>query len=379
MHFRCKDSIQIDKKPSDYFEEYPLAQFVLKEYERMIVSENSASWRNILERQYEVVKHYIFDYIEHNQVKKIFLLLKQVQNVLLHIRQSTIPVAEVSYHNYTYAGSYHDILKMYYGIISSLLTIGYHMEHDDQTIQYEIVYCVDFESTPQLHSDMYVLSNINYNKRFVVFHLPFEAFTDIETTVKLLIHEVFHYIAPISRGKRNRRLLEIWSVSVFKGMLKGLYSDYQVSDEVIARIVHHMQVHFTEISGKIYEAIKKIKELELLDNFILNDFIRDNSKIFQMLYLMAQKVFTCYWDEMFQILEEDISSIYKEFKGKVFNNDRFLNSLSTDIKVLALASKEAFCDLNMIKLFDMNVGDYLLTFYNLLFGKYKNLERVCLK
>ncbi len=397
--------IRKNEKPSDYFKEYPLAQFVLKEYERMIVSENSASWRNILVKQYAVVRHYIFDYIEHNQVEKIFLLLKQVQNVLLHIRQSTIPVAEVPYHNYTYAGSYHDILKMYYGIISSLLTIGYQMGHDDKTLQYEIIYCVDFESTSKLHSDMYVLSDISYNKRFVVFHLPFEAFTDIETTVRLLIHEVFHYIAPFSRAKRNRRLLEIWSVSVFKGMLKVLYDDYQIPDEVIVRIMRHISEHFAEVDKKIYEVIKNIKELELLDDFILNDFIRDNSKIFQMLYLMAQKVFTCYWNKMFQIPEEDFSliyrgmtgkdlekpenddlelqkllePIYKEFKGKMFNNDKFLNSLSADIKVFALASKEAFCDLNMIKLFDMNVGDYLHTFYKLLFGKYKNLENSLFK
>lgn len=144
--------------------------------------------------------------------------------------------AEVPYHNYTYAGSYHDILKMYYGIISSLLTIGYQMEHDEGTLQYEIVYCVDFESTSKLHSDMYILSDMRYDKRFVVFHLPFEAFTDIETTVKLLIHEVFHYIAPFSRKNRNKLLLEIWSVSVFNRMLKLLFGKYKNLDSNIFNV-----------------------------------------------------------------------------------------------------------------------------------------------
>lgn len=159
-----------------------------------------------------------------------------------------------------------------------------------------------------------------------------------------------------------------------------------------------MKGSFAQVNEKIYLEAKGI--MNGFDDFILNDFIRTDGKVNRMFRLLAERAFSYYCDETFRISEEAFSFVYRKIaeddleklkhgeelasqklKALVrivltqkLKNVGFYTYISADMSRFALASKEAFCDLNMIKLFGMGVADYLYTFYKLLFGKYKNLD-----
>ena len=378
-----EDEISIEEKTisnySDTVNQIPLVQFILKEYEKMIKSRNTVAWKEILSRQYEIVRKLIEEYSEGQDIEMLYSLLRHTQNVLLHIRQATTPIAQVPYHNYTYSGSYNDILRMYYGVIASLVELGYQMPHDKSTIAYEIEFCVDFEMTSKIHSTMYYSKDSSYNKRFVVFHLPFEAFTDVKRIVTYLVHEVFHYIAPYCREKRNIILLEMWSISIILRLVNTLNTEFGVNH-------HECETILIEFSKKGFmknEIIQKAKEvMPDFEKRIINDFILDRGTsycfsklakeillIFVMELCNNEEVCSSICEKVDEINEKQNLTLKQKTIYAVLNkmeNDIFYNYVRLDMKWNAQAVKEAFCDINMVKVMKMSLLDYLRILYDLL-------------
>lgn len=337
---------------------YPMAQYILKEYERAINSNNCKAWREMLNKQYRVVKKLINYYDSEKMEHVLFPLLKQLQNVLLRIRQATTPIAEVPYYNYIYAGSYNKILKMYYGIIDAMFKIGYQMPHTKNTIQYDISYCVDFESTSAVHSNMYIG---NDNERFVVFHLPYESFTNIKETTQLLGHEVFHYIAPIDRSFRNDLILKIWSCDIINQISKILRTRYKILESHVKTIISECVDDET-----IKQKIKKIvtnPDIKF-NQMIINDFIE--GKYDGAFVNVAHKIIDLFLDKIKElgIVDKEIKerNLLYEIKQMMLLDEK-QKYFSQSLKTIAQASKEVFCDINMIKMFNINLNDYLQLTY----------------
>ena len=375
-----KFSLEEDRELMESCCDIPIAQFVIKEYHRLIHSTQSGWWSKVLEKQFHSVKIFLREYAENGNKELLNALLRQIQNILLHIRQSTISTTEVPYLNYIYAGSYNDIMKMYYGIISELFDIGFQMEHDEEECQYEISFCVDFESTAYVHSDMYKLPQSNKRKRFVVFHLPFDAFTDIEGTVKFLCHEVFHYIAPYSRKKRNRILLNIWSRKQIQRMLGRMIDAYRFSDELKYLLGRKYIVgeddRMTERLDRIYDRTRE--RYKGYDRWIINKFWGENRNEFRRIY---KYILDDTLDDLFdrksglsdlifaEIAEGETNAEgEKEIRGlvrRMLDSDSQFFYSADEVKHIAHAYREAFSDLNTVHLFGLDVAEYLQMFYQL--------------
>lgn len=367
-------------------QEIPMAQFVIKEYQRLIHSRQSGKWSLVLAEQFEVVKRFLLDYVENQKMEQMYFLLKELQNILLHIRQSTISATEVPYLNYVYAGSYNDIMKMYYGIISELFQIGYQMGHDEKICQYNITFCVDFESTTKIYSDMYMLSDPTIMERFVIFHLPFDAFTDIESTVKFLAHEIFHYIAPFSRKERNKKLTLIWSKKLIQGLVEGLTDHYDFSEEIQSSLekeyCREEDEHMKPLFDNIYLCMKGLMENDSIDfdRIIINGFMKGTPYVWhfyeaynKIIEMVLGDIFSKYPLVVKKICEKHrLSSLegkvedlaYREVSKKLNSKEDFHYAIKM-LNDIANSYREAFCDLNAAFLFEMNAEDYLNFFYNL--------------
>lgn len=363
----------------------PMVHFILKEYETMLKSDNIISWRNILYEQYMAAKNLIDYYRKDNQMQLLYPFLRQIQNVLLHIKQAVNPVAEVPYHNYAYSGSYNDILKMYYGVISTLLKLGYSIPHDESTEKYPITFCVDFESAQDIHSDMYISPYKENLNRFVVFHLPFEAFTDIRKTVQYLIHEVFHYIAPYSREKRNKILLILWSEKICIKLIEILKKTFCMEDSQMKKITEIL-LNSQNSEEKIYAEIKKT--VSDFDELIINDFTQKDKSVFGLNKLVKDicKIYLdnlresdfevyryIYTEKMNGTSDENEDTIYLKVYQEIlkyFDNNKTLEFYFCDeMTNIALALKEAFCDINMIEIFDLSLEEYVKIFYDMYLKK----------
>lgn len=344
---------------------HPISRFILKEYERMINSNRCICWKGILRHQYDAYVKFVEEYTKSGNEESLCMLNNEVQTVLLHINQATTPIYEVPYHNYYYAGSYNDILKMYYGVIAAIFNIAYKLPHDEETHQYEMAYSVNFEAATKVHSSIYTLKSDP--KRFVVFHLPYDAFMKFDRTIKLLVHECFHYIAPFSRKNRNFIFLKVIIIHIWEQYVAYL-TDKGLSDDNCKIFMKYFFDRFgefckeidSEISPKFYE-------------YVLNDFAMPSriSKLRELaeriLELLCNKVNQdlSIWlgdAKKDNELDDVLWELIKSKSGTYF-------SILETIRRIALAEKEAFCDLNMIYLLDLTLSDYLKLIFNAFYEK----------
>ncbi len=347
---------------------HPISRFILKEHQRMINSKRCLWWRNILQRQYEVYFKFVKKYTEDKNETAICTLNNKVQTVLLHINQATAPIYELPYHNYYYSGSYNDILKMYYGMIASVFNIAYKLPRSEESIQYDIAYCVDFEAAIRVHSSMYNLNNDT--ERFVIFHLPYEAFMKFDKTVKLLLHEVFHYVAPFDRKDRNFILVKILAIRVFEQYIDYL-KENGLTQQNEKEIVDYFYKNFGKLSKIIYDNLD-----EEFYSLILNEFtiVIKNNKLKQL----PEGICKIICEEVNNNLGLWLGEVrgyctYKEVYPKLFaSTSARYKYMMESIRRIALAEKEAFCDLNMIYMLDLPLDEYIELLYDSFFGKYDN-------
>lgn len=371
---------KIDDSADEKYARYPLLQFVLQEYRRLIKSEQCSSWAPVLYEQYKTVCKLVKDYVEMENRKQLYSLLKQLTNVLQHIRQACTPVAEIPYHNYTYSGSYNDILRMYYGVIATLFEVGFQMPHCDESQQHRIMFCVDFESAAEIHSSMYSSKGENNkeDERFIVFHLPFNSFANIESTVKLLGHEVFHYIAPYNRKQRNELLVESWTRTLLNRIVK-YYTEEEVPSEVIELIMNQFW-NCEQLYKDSYKASIKINSG--IEGCILNDFLIKGESLYSLsralgvvsdiaIRRIQEKIQEiCSTEEEYIDLKDKLTQIEKAVRKKI-SSDITDKYIQTEIIKNAKAYKEVFCDLAMIHMFEMSVSDYISWFYEVAFKEFE--------
>lgn len=343
---------------------HPISGFILKEYERLINSHRCLWWKPVLKNQYEVYAEFIKEYTDDGNEAALCTLNNKVQTVLLHINQATTPIYEVPYHNYYYSGSYNDVLRMYYGVIASIFNIAYKLPRNEETYQYEISYCVDFEATTKVHSSMYTLKNDK--RRFVIFHLPYDAFMRFDKTVKLLLHEVFHYVAPYSRSSRNRIFVRIWIILVFEQYIDYL-KNKGLTEDNSKNIVEYFYKHYGQLCKSVEDKLG-----DLLNKKISNDFT-SISKL-NKLKDVPEKICEIVCNE----LNQDLGLWLKEVKDyceyrmvypnlfNAQNAEYFMES----IRRIALATKEAFCDLNMIYILNLSLNEYVALLFDTFAGKY---------
>lgn len=104
-------------------------------------------------------------------------------------------------------GSYHKILRYYYGIIKDILKLLYSIEREPGNEQPVLIPLLSFGLTPIIVSHSYdsVYENAGTVKpaKLISIRLPYQALTNPAKYLGILVHEVFHYAAPSNRSKRN--------------------------------------------------------------------------------------------------------------------------------------------------------------------------------
>lgn len=362
----------------------PVAQFIVNEYERLIDTPRYSNWKHILEDQLYIVKTFINDYENDNKEKSLHELLNYIQISLTYINQACSPLHEVPNHNYFYSGSYNDLLKMYYGIISNILQLGYGFHHDKENLQHKIFFAVNFETTTKVHSKMFT-SHGSEEKRLVVFHIPYDDFYNYPKTIPVLIHEIFHYIAPYSR---KSRIINLWDILLNFILIKILnnyfpkresltendqyrifkfYVDNMtgIKDEFMQCLLNNNISLYDETLPELlnryfetYEVFQPIYELILTDIVI---YIYDTFAIIKEVGI--KEYFSKYEIELECDLDKDDFDIIKNLQSviKELNKDTDVFDFASNI---ISASKEAFCDAFIVEILNLDIKQYLRLFIN---------------
>lgn len=357
-----------------------VARFVFSEYNRLLNLTRCTEWTKILEAQRDAFKDCV-SYFEKKDNKNIYQnqlnsLIEEMQTVLTHINQACAPISEIPYHNHYYSGSFSDILKMYYGLISTLFSIGYRIPRVEGSVQSPVTFGVKFETTDKIYTTMYSLPS--HSSRIAIFHLPYSALYDFKKSIVLLIHEVFHYVAPIDRALRNKCVLYVWAAYICNELESLFYDlcdhDQELSDFIDAFFTDNLE-HICEESYKaICQALSKTHQLEM------RDFMDLNKKFLQFVFAHVECVVKKFIND--KLSDEGLDNGHKHLYPNAIKIFETIFSKSNEEKSFdnfqyvfartylgyhrmashAKALKEAFCDLFMCKTLSLDFEDYLKVF-----------------
>lgn len=393
----------------------PVANFIFDEYDRLICSQRTIQWHRILIDQYNSVKSFTEYYSSMNLKFEECDLLNYAQSALHLINQACSPVSEMPNHNHFYLGSFHDLMKTYYGIIGMIFNIGLNLPHAPKTIQHNINYAICLNSTARIESKIF--TRHDNKRRFIIFFLPYDDFWNFSENIKLLIHEVFHYIAPYDRGFRAERFVKI--------MYSMLISER--INMICASILKKYSIDTADMVETwktwLIDKFKKSKEKELIEKlksifpgfFIYSnpeweilyfddrrDDIRNTNhnrkkssesqkEVMNVLYLVDNDVKECirvFHEEVMEyicrffakkaVANEKLKNVnfFIETLTPEFINNKCLNfDILTDyipeyrcrliefiyfrLKNYSLAAKEAFCDIWSAKISDTDTPEYI--------------------
>lgn len=104
-------------------------------------------------------------------------------------------------------GSYHKILRCYYGIIKDILKLLNSVAREATSTQPILIPSLSFGLTPIVTSShydsYYYVGSSKKDARLICIKLPYQALSNPPKYLGILVHEIFHYAAPLNRSKRN--------------------------------------------------------------------------------------------------------------------------------------------------------------------------------
>lgn len=107
-------------------------------------------------------------------------------------------------------GSYHKILRCYYGVIKDILKLLYSIDREEHNKQPVLIPLLSFGLTPIIvsrsYDSFYKDTQAVKPAKLISIKLPYQALTNPAKYLGILVHEVFHYATPSDRAKRNMLL-----------------------------------------------------------------------------------------------------------------------------------------------------------------------------
>lgn len=218
---------------SDWMGETPYLQetiwLLYEDFLKNITSSFTYPWSNDLIYQFEESMKYLQCLIDidenelskENKYEEFHNVIGSMQQMMLHVAQANRLFFEVPNTHLTHTGSYSKILHMYYGVVKKYLELAYDISKYD--MQSSIIPFITFDVTPiaKSHFCEYIKK---YDKNIVKIVLSYDALVNIPKYIKLLAHEVYHYIAPRDRLYRNN-LVGAISFSLLVGQIAHIYME----------------------------------------------------------------------------------------------------------------------------------------------------------
>lgn len=209
------------KEDSD-FDYIELAIYrLLKDYRRIVAFPYSNDMREDFTEQFvTAVNAIVFvarkcaDTSEPIRLDRFNITFDQVVNALSESMQAAGQFDRLAFNEQpSYLqniGSYHKILRCYYGIIKDILKLLYSIEREENNNQPVLVPLLSFGLTPiivsQNYDSFYEIAGVIRPAKLISIKLPYQALTNPAKYLGILVHEVFHYAAPSIRAKRNMLL-----------------------------------------------------------------------------------------------------------------------------------------------------------------------------
>lgn len=344
-----------------------------EDFLKNITSSFSYPWSCDLYYQFEESMNYLLALVESDKTKfeiydNIHSIISSMRQMMLHVAQANRLFFEVPNTHLKHTGSYSKILHMYYGVVKKYLELSYLISKYD--IQSSIIPFISFDVTPIAKSEYCDYTN-TYQNNIVRIELPYDALVNIPKYIKLLAHEIYHYISPRNRKERNLLVASI-SFSLMIGEIAGQYMDNELKEKwekeqkdnwiisfqniVRGQALNYFVDNIDYLDGYIdkSECIWDVY-FEQFDNFFENIFF-ENSNFIELLYKWMDsainKINSDSTDDKVIIDKE------KDFNKKIAAEKEKLIYYPLD-RDIRYALREARADFFMIQVTDMPFEEYI--------------------
>ena len=202
-----------------------------------------------------------------NDINKLMNALQQQTNHILASNKLFFKEQNV---RFGYTAQYDLVISAYYGIIKRLMEIIY--QGSSPRIQSKLYPLVNFGSESVLGSRMYVEdSALEYarsrhlNDRIVVIRMPLDGMNNIMHYLPMMIHEAYHYSAPVDRNGRNKLLAqfavyqllrEVW-VDLFQQAMRAVVKEDGDADKFHLAIESAEHILLCRIEPVLYDLIDR--------------------------------------------------------------------------------------------------------------------------
>lgn len=359
------------------------------------MSSFSYPWISDLDYQFENCLVYLSLMVDSSmdndkKYKNIHQLISSMRQMMLHVAQANRIFFEIPNTHLKHTGAYSKILHTYYGIVKKYLSLVYSLhKYDSQT---PIVPFISFDVTP-IAKSKFCDKVEGFKNKIIRIELPYEALIDIPKYMKLLAHEIYHYISPVDRIARNI-LVGRLSFSIILGQMGRIFIEKKVAEKITdySKETRNKEensgwdVRFNSIANLIrisaltipnYEDILRKQIPDYQNNAEWKEYFTEFSKamviglkgksdISRQLYFLIQNI-----DEARAELDEITKKLIK--KAKKIEEDEFYEWLKNELPIkdvrtedsdLRYSLREAMADYFMLQVTEMEINEYVDLVYN---------------
>lgn len=384
----------IDKISSgNCFKKAPYLQETLwllyEDFLKNAMSSFSYPWISDLDYQFENCLNYLSAMVESSidndrKYKNIHQLISSMRQMMLHIAQANRIFFEIPNTQLKHTGAYSKILHTYYGIVKQYLSLVYSLDKYDN--QSPIVPFISFDVTP-IAKSRFCDQVDGFSNKIIRIELPYEALIDLSKYMKLLAHEIYHYVAPVDRVARNLLVGKL-SFSIIMGQIGRVFIEKKVAKEIPEYSIDiykkeeksEWDARFNCIANFIRISALTIPNYEEMLKKHISDY-RDNaewkvyfcgftkavvlglkgkSDISKQLYLMIQNLEDeNEYDEIAKKIIRNAKKIKEEEFYEWLSKDLPISEVKAEDSDLRYGLREAMADHFMLQATQMDIDEYI--------------------
>lgn len=176
------------------------------DFKTQVTFASNEMWKEDFAYQYQTIISCLNRFLSSNinkvhKLKIIKDILNNFKQQIFHISESNNLFIDIPKCHLRYTGKNNLILYAYFGMIKSIIELAYKLQDKDK--QSEIIPLIIADVVPMIGSELYINYNESSDSRLITLNLPMTALYDLPRHSVYLYHELFHYIVPSDRYKRN--------------------------------------------------------------------------------------------------------------------------------------------------------------------------------
>ncbi len=160
------------------------------------------------------------DSIEADYIDQVRDIVSVLQKQISHVSDAGKLFFEEPCSHSKSTSQYDLLFHMFYGAIKQIIAAVYKCRVGKHfSKQSKLIPLIRFEPVPRIGSRLF-LDMRELDERLVDIFLPYDAWSEPGQFIPLLIHELYHYVAPADRAERNETFAKILLVELNTGALQ---------------------------------------------------------------------------------------------------------------------------------------------------------------